>query len=198
MGLSAVLAMFAGVYHWFPKMFGRVMNKSLGYWHFWLTFICAYGVFLPMHFLGLAGIPRRYFTFDAYGPWAKLQDINIIESVCAIVGVSAQLIFFINVFYSMRNGPKTNDNPWEANTLEWTTPLVPKHGNWPGKLPVVQRWAYDYGKPGKPSSFIPQTIPLEKDELEGEIERKEKQAVSHEGMNKFQVVYNTIKNFLNS
>ncbi|HWY98581.1 MAG TPA: cbb3-type cytochrome c oxidase subunit I [Bacteroidia bacterium] len=169
MGLSAVLAMFGGVYHWFPKMFGRMMNKKLGYWHFWLTFICAYGVFLPMHFLGLAGVPRRYYTNDAYAPWAKLQDINIIVSVFAIVGVLAQIIFFVNFFYSMFKGTKSGENPWEANTLEWTTPIVPGHGNWEGDLPVVHRWAYDYSKPGKAHDFVPQTVPMEEGELdEGE------------------------------
>jgi cytochrome c oxidase subunit 1 len=169
MGLSAVLAMFGGVYHWFPKMFGRMMNKKLGYWHFWLTFICAYGVFLPMHFLGLAGVPRRYYTNDAYAPWAKLQDINVIVSIFAIVGVLAQIIFFVNFFYSMFKGTKSGENPWEANTLEWTTPIVPGHGNWEGDLPVVHRWAYDYSKPGKAHDFVPQTVPMEEGELdEGE------------------------------
>ncbi len=169
MGLSAVLAMFGGVYHWFPKMFGRMMNKKLGYWHFWLTFICAYGVFLPMHFLGLAGVPRRYYTNDAYAPWAKLQDINVIVSIFAIVGVLSQIIFFVNFFYSMSKGTKSAQNPWDANTLEWTTPIVPGHGNWEGDLPVVHRWAYDYSKPGKAHDFVPQTVPMEEGELdEGE------------------------------
>ncbi len=169
MGLSAVLAMFGGVYHWFPKMFGRIMNKKLAYWHFWLTFICAYGVFLPMHFLGLAGVPRRYYTNDAYAPWAKLQDINIIVTCFAIVGVLAQILFFINFFYSMVKGTKSDENPWKANTLEWTTPIVPGHGNWEGDLPVVHRWAYDYSKPGKKTDFVQQTVPMEAGELdEGE------------------------------
>jgi len=169
MGLSAVLAMFGGVYHWFPKMFGKLMNKKMGYWHFWLTFICAYGVFLPMHFLGLAGVPRRYYTNDAFAPWAKLQDINIIVTIFAIVGVLSQIIFFVNFFYSMFKGTKSDENPWRANTLEWTTPLVPEHGNWPGPLPVVHRWAYDYSKPGKEHDFVPQTVPMEEGELdEGE------------------------------
>lgn len=169
MGLSAVLAMFGGVYHWFPKMFGRFMNKKLGYWHFWLTFICAYGVFLPMHFIGLAGVPRRYFNNDLYPAFDKLQHLNVIISVFAIVGVLSQVIFFVNFFYSMFKGPKSEQNPWNANTLEWTTPIVPEHGNWPGELPVVHRWAYDYSKPGKDVDFIPQTVPMEEGEMdEGE------------------------------
>src|SRR6185437_5366331 len=149
MGLSAVLAMFGGVYHWFPKMFGRFMNKKMGYWHFWLTYICAYGVFLPMHFLGLAGVPRRYYDNQAFPLFDKLQGINEIVTVFAIIGVLSQVIFFINFFYSMKRGPVADQNPWHANTLEWTTPIVPGHGNWPGSLPVVHRWPYDYSKPGK-------------------------------------------------
>ncbi|HTA27461.1 MAG TPA: cbb3-type cytochrome c oxidase subunit I [Bacteroidia bacterium] len=169
MGLSAVLAMFGGVYHWFPKMFGRFMNKKLGYWHFWLTFICAYGVFLPMHFVGLAGVPRRYFNNDLYPAFEKLQHLNIIITVFAIIGVLSQFIFFVNFFYSMFKGPKSEQNPWNANTLEWTTPIVPEHGNWPGPLPEVHRWAYDYSKPGKDVDFIPQTVPMEEGEMdEGE------------------------------
>src|SRR6185312_9558687 len=169
MGLSAVLAMFGGVYHWFPKMFGKLMNKKMGYWHFWLTFICAYGVFLPMHFLGLAGVPRRYYDNQAFPLFDKLQGINEIVTVFAIIGVLSQVIFFINFFYSMKRGPVADQNPWHANTLEWTTPIVPGHGNWPGSLPVVHRWPYDYSKPGKSHDFVPQTVPMEANEMdEGE------------------------------
>jgi cytochrome c oxidase subunit 1 len=169
MGLSAILAMFSGVYHWFPKMFGRLMNKKMGYWHFWLTFICAYGVFLPMHFLGLAGVPRRYYTNEAFPVFEKLQGINQIVTVFAVIGVLSQIIFFVNFFYSMRKGPKAGQNPWDANTLEWTTPIVPEHGNWPGPLPEVYRWPYDYSKPGKAEDYVPQTVPMEANEMdEGE------------------------------
>jgi len=169
MGLSAVLAMFGGVYHWFPKMFGRFMNKKMGYWHFWLTFICAYGVFLPMHFLGLAGVPRRYYDNLAFPVFDKLQGINEIVTVFAIMGVLAQAIFFINFFYSMNRGPVSDENPWHANTLEWTTPIVPAHGNWPGALPEVHRWPYDYSKPGKAQDYVLQTTPMEPGEMdEGE------------------------------
>ena len=169
MGLSAVLAMFGGVYHWFPKMFGRFMNKKLGYWHFWLTFVCAYGVFLPMHFVGLAGVPRRYFNNDLYPAFEKLQHLNVIITIFAIIGVLSQVIFFVNFFYSMFKGPKSEQNPWNSNTLEWTTPILPEHGNWPGDLPVVHRWPYDYSKPGKGVDFIPQTVPMEEGEMdEGE------------------------------
>lgn len=167
MGLSAIFGMFAGVYHWFPKLFLRHMNKNLGYAHFWLTFICAYGVFFPMHFLGLAGVPRRYYNNSAFPMFDNLMDINEFVSICAILGALAQAIFLFNFFYSIFKGQKSEQNPWGANTLEWTTPMDNIHGNWPGALPVVHRWAYDYSKPGKSSDFVPQTVPLEEGEVDG-------------------------------
>lgn len=167
MGLSAVLAMFAGVYHWFPKMWGRMMNRKLGYAHFWITFVCAYGVFFPQHFLGLAGVPRRYYTNTEFPIFDNLVSINEMVSIFAIVGAIAQFIFIFNFFYSMRRGPKATQNPWGSNTLEWTTPVEHIHGNWPGPLPTVHRWAYDYSKPGKEQDFVPQTVPLEDGEMDG-------------------------------
>lgn len=167
MGVSAVLGMFAGVYHWFPKMFLRHMNKKLGYLHFWITFISAYGVFFPQHFLGLAGVPRRYYTNSAFPMFDHLVDINILVSVFAITGAIAQFIFVLNFFYSMFRGPKSEQNPWHSNTLEWTTPMAHTHGNWPGALPVVKRWPYDYSKPGKELDYVPQTVPLEEGEVDG-------------------------------
>ena len=167
MGLSAVLAMYAGVYHWFPKMYGRMMNRKMGYTHFWLTFVCAYGVFFPQHFLGLAGVPRRYYSNSEFPMFDEFVSLNELVSVFAIVGALAQFIFMFNFFYSMYRGPKASQNPWGSNTLEWTTPVEHVHGNWPGPLPVVHRWAYDYSKPGKEADFVPQTVPLEEGELDG-------------------------------
>lgn len=167
MGLSAIMGMLAGVYHWFPKLFLRHMNKKLGYIHFWITFISAYGVFFPMHFLGLAGLPRRYYTNSAFPMFDNLIDINILMTAFAILGGLAQLVFLFNFFYSMFRGPKSEQNPWGANTLEWTTPMANIHGNWPGALPVVHRWPYDYSKPGKDKDFVPQTVPLAEGELDG-------------------------------
>ncbi|MDQ3048445.1 MAG: cbb3-type cytochrome c oxidase subunit I [Bacteroidota bacterium] len=167
MGVSAILGMLAGVYHWFPKLFLRHMNKKLGYVHFWLTFISAYGVFFPMHFLGLAGVPRRYYTNSAFPMFDNLVDINVLITCFAILGGLAQFIFLFNFFYSMFRGPKSEQNPWGANTLEWTTPMANTHGNWPGALPVVHRWPYDYSKPGKERDFVPQTIPLAEGEVDG-------------------------------
>ncbi|HRG37085.1 MAG TPA: cbb3-type cytochrome c oxidase subunit I [Bacteroidia bacterium] len=167
MGVSAILGMLAGVYHWFPKMFLRQMNKKLGYLHFWLTFVSAYGVFFPMHFLGLAGVPRRYYSNSAFPMFDNLVDINVLVTCFAILGACAQILFLFNFFYSMFRGPKSEQNPWGANTLEWTTPMANTHGNWPGPLPVVHRWPYDYSKPGKERDFVPQTIPLADGEVDG-------------------------------
>jgi len=172
MGLSAIFGMFAGVYHWFPKMFGRMMNNRLGYAHFWTTIVSGYGVFLPMHFVGIGGTPRRYYDnsiFDTFNPTAgeMILDLNIIITVFAIIGAFGQVFFFFNFFYSIFRGPKAPLNPWRSNTLEWTTPTaVPGHGNWPGELPVVHRWPYDYSKPGADEDFIPQTVPLKEGEEE--------------------------------
>lgn len=171
MGMSAVFGMFAGVYHWFPKMYGRMMNTRLGYVHFWMTLISAYGVFFPMHFVGIAGAPRRYYDYSVYGEFDTtsfdmIMDLNVIITIFAIIGSIAQLLFLFNFFYSIYRGPVSPQNPWRSNTLEWTTPVEHIHGNWPGELPTVHRWPYDYSKPGADDDFIPQTVPL----AEGEIE----------------------------
>jgi cytochrome c oxidase subunit 1 len=165
MGMSAVFGMFAGVYHWFPKMYGRMMNTRLGYVHFWITIIGAYGVFFPMHFVGLAGAPRRYYDYSVYNEFDKpaadmMMDLNVIITIFAIVAALGQLVFLFNFFYSIFRGPKAVQNPWRSNTLEWTTPVEHVHGNWPGELPTVHRWPYDYSKPGAEDDFIPQTVPL--------------------------------------
>ena len=164
MGLSAIFGMFAGIYHWFPKMYGRMMNRSLGFAHFWLTIISAYGVFFPMHFLGLAGLPRRYYTNTTFPMFDNLVEINELISLFAIVGVIAQGLFLFNFFYSIYRGQKSPQNPWKSNTLEWTTPVEHIHGNWPGEIPHVYRWAYDYSKPGAAEDFIPQNVPVGPDE----------------------------------
>ncbi len=167
MGLSAIYGMFAGVYHWFPKMYGRMMNKSMGYAHFWLTFITAYGVFFPMHFLGMAGLPRRYYSNTAFPMFDNLADINVLITYFAIIGGAAQLIFIFNFFYSIWRGPKAKQNPWRGNSLERTTTVEHMHGNWPGDIPVVHRWAYDYSKPGAEEDFVPQNVPLAEGEESG-------------------------------
>lgn len=167
MGISALYGMFAGIYHWYPKMFGRMMNKNLGYIHFWVTAVCAYGVFLPMHFIGMAGLPRRYYTNSAFPMFDDMVDVNIIITMFALVGAAFQLLFLWNFFYSMFYGKKASQNPWRATTLEWTTPVEHIHGNWPGAIPEVHRWPYDYSKPGYEEDFVPQTTPLREGEKDG-------------------------------
>jgi cytochrome c oxidase subunit 1 len=166
MGLSAIFGMFAGVYHWFPKMYGRMMNKKLGYAHFWITIVGAYGTFFPMHYLGLAGLPRRYYSNSAFPMFDNLQDINELVTICAIIGAAAQLLFLFNFFYSIFKGEVAVQNPWKSNTLEWTTPVARIHGNWPGEIPSVYRWPYDYSKPGYDVDFVPQNVPLKDGEEE--------------------------------
>ncbi|TKC13251.1 cytochrome c oxidase subunit I [Pedobacter polaris] len=160
MGSAAIFGMLAGVYHWFPKMFGRMMNAKLGYLHFWLTFICAYLVFFPLHFLGLDGVPRRYYAFTEFEFMNKWLTVNVFVTWAAIIAALAQVAFLFNFFYSIFRGKKAPQNPWEANTLEWTTPVEHLHGNWPGEIPTVYRWPYDYSKPGAEEDFIPQTVPF--------------------------------------
>jgi len=160
MGSASFFGMVAGVYHWFPKMFGRMMDEKLGYMHFWLTFIGAYCVFFPMHYIGIAGFPRRYYSFTGFDAFQSFADLNHFISIAAIITVSAQLIFLFNFFYSIFKGRRAPQNPWKSNTLEWTTPINPGHGNWVGEIPHVYRWAYDYSKPGSKEDFIPQNIPF--------------------------------------
>ena len=171
MGLSAAFGMLAGIYHWFPKMFGKMMNNKLGYAHFWMTIVSAYGVFFPMHFLGLAGVPRRYYTNSSFPLFDGFVDMNEMMSVFAVLAFAAQLIFLYNFVYSIFRGPKAPQNPWRSNTIEWTAPVEHIHGNWPGEIPEVHRWPYDYSKPGAEEDFIPQTVPLKDGEMdEGHIE----------------------------
>jgi cytochrome c oxidase subunit 1 len=172
MGISALFGMFAGVYHWFPKMYGKMMNKDMGYLHFWITAISAYGVFFPMHFIGLAGLPRRYYSNSAFPMFEDLLHINKVITVFALIGGLAQLIFLANFFFSIGKGKKAVQNPWKGNTLEWTTPVEHMHGNWPGEIPEVHRWAYDYSKTDENGElwggqdFTPQTLPIRNGEEE--------------------------------
>lgn len=166
MGISALYGFFAGVYHWFPKMFGKMMNKNLGYIHFWVTAVCAYGVFFPMHFVGMAGLPRRYYTNSNFPLFDELADLNVLITIFALVGAAFQLVFFWNFFYSIFKGKKAPQNPWRSNTMEWTTPVEHVHGNWPGEIPEVHRWAYDYSKPGHDEDFVLQTTPMKEGEVD--------------------------------
>jgi len=164
MGISALYGMFAGIYHWYPKMFGRMLNKNLGYIHFWVTAVCAYGVFFPMHFIGMAGLPRRYYTNTNFPLFDDLQNVNVLITSFALVGGVFQLVFLYNFFNSIFFGKKTEQNPWRSNTLEWTAPIKHIHGNWEGAIPEVHRWPYDYSKPGHDEDFVPQNIPMKEGE----------------------------------
>lgn len=160
MGSASIFGMLCGVYHWFPKMFGRMMNEKLGYFHFWLTFIGAYLVFFPMHFMGVDGVPRRYYSFTEFAFMEKWVSVNVLVTWAAIIAGVGQLAFLINFFGSIFKGKVAPQNPWNSNTLEWTTPVEHIHGNWPGEIPTVHRWPYDYSKPGHNEDFIPQHVPF--------------------------------------
>jgi len=164
MGISALYGMFAGIYHWFPKMYGRMLNKNLGYVHFWVTAVCAYGVFFPMHFIGLAGLPRRYYTNTNFPLFDDLQNVNVLITTFALVGGAFQLVFLYNFFSSIFYGKKAVQNPWKSTTLEWTTPVEHIHGNWPGEIPHVYRWPYDYSNPNHDVDFVPQNVPMKEGE----------------------------------
>ncbi len=173
MGISALYGLFAGVYHWFPKMYGKMMNKNLGYVHFWVTAVGAYGVFFPMHFIGMAGLPRRYYTNSNFPYFDDLADTNVLITVFALITAAAQLVFLYNFISSIFYGKKATQNPWSSNTLEWTTPVEHMHGNWPGEIPSVHRWPYDYSKTNENGEyviagqdFVSQIVPLQDGEEE--------------------------------
>ena len=163
MGVSAFFGMFAGIYHWFPKMYGRYMNNTMAYIHFWITLVGAYLIFWPMHYQGLAGAPRRYYDISNWESFKQFGGLNEFITLVAMIVFAVQLLFVFNFFYSIFKGRKvTEKNPWKATTLEWTTPIRPGHGNWPGEIPEVHRWAYDYSKDGK--DFVTQDTPIGDDE----------------------------------
>jgi cytochrome c oxidase subunit 1 len=167
MGVASMFGMFSGIYHWYPKMFGRFMNNTLAYIHFWVTLAGAYLIFWPMHYEGLAGMPRRYYDFSSLESFKMFQGLNAFISVVAIIVFATQFLFIFNFFYSMYKGRKVtekNKNPWGSTTLEWTTPVHPPHGNWTSEIPEVYRWSYDYGKDGR--DFIPQTEPIGSEEIQ--------------------------------
>ncbi|MGH9555099.1 MAG: cytochrome c oxidase subunit I [Terriglobales bacterium] len=161
MGVAAIFGIFAGTYYWFPKMFGRMMNEGLGRIHFFLTLIGTYAIFMPMHYLGMAGHPRRYSELtqtNFLGPLVSLQEFI---TYAAIITIAAQFIFVFNLFWSMFKGAKASENPWEATTLEWTVPSPPPHDNFGGKTPVVHHGPYEYGVPGAPKDYVMQTDEIE-------------------------------------
>ncbi|WP_428100361.1 cytochrome c oxidase subunit I [Candidatus Rariloculus sp.] len=162
MGVSPVMVLFGAIYHWFPKITGRMANDTLGKIHFWMTFLGTYAIYLPMHYLGILGMPRRYYDYGQidFIPESALT-VNQGITIAAIIVATAQLIFIVNVAFSLWKGKRAKGNPWRATTLEWQTPdTPPKHGNWGPKLPEVHRWAYDYSVPGDDEDYIPQNHPI--------------------------------------
>jgi cytochrome c oxidase subunit 1 len=156
MGVAAIFGIFAGTYYWFPKMFGRMMNERLGQAHFWLTFIGTYAIFMPMHYLGIAGHPRRYSQLTEVKFLEPMMSLQEFITIAALITIGAQVIFVLNLFWSMFKGPKASVNPWEATTLEWTVPSPPPHDNFGGRVPVVRHGPYEYAVPGATRDFVMQ------------------------------------------
>ena len=164
MGVAPILVILGAIYHWYPKITGRMLDVKLGHFHFWVTFIGAYAIFLPIHYLGFLGVPRRYFEMGetTFIP-ESAHTLNEFITIIALIVGFAQLVFIYNIIRSCFKGEPAGSNPWGATTLEWQTPETPPgHGNFGKELPVVYRWAYDYGVPGAADDFIPQNVPPDK------------------------------------
>ncbi|MBY5991755.1 cytochrome c oxidase subunit I [Ferrimonas balearica] len=159
MGVAPILVIFAGIYHWYPKITGRMLNDTLGQLHFWLTFLGTWAIYFPMHYLGVLGMPRRYYAYENYEFLPpEAATLNAFITVAALIVGFSQLLFLFNLGWSYFKGRASGPNPWGATSLEWQTPETPPgHGNWGPALPVVYRWAYDYSVPGAPEDFVPQT-----------------------------------------
>jgi cytochrome c oxidase subunit 1 len=158
MGVAAIFGIFAATYFWFPKMFGRMLNPTMGKIHFWFTLVGAYCIFMPMHFLGLAGGIRRYADYSAISYMASLRPLTMFVSIAAFITAAAQLIFIFNFFWSLKKGAPAGKNPWNATTLEWITDSPPAHDNFGGHYPSVYRGPYEFSVPGAREDFIPQDL----------------------------------------
>jgi cytochrome c oxidase subunit 1 len=161
MGVAPILVIFGAIYHWYPLITGRMLNEALGKFHFWVTFLGAYLIYFPMHYLGLMGVPRRYYAMGetAFIPQSA-QQLNAFITIAALIVGFAQMVFLFNLIWSLFKGKHAGRNPWRATTLEWQTPEIPPgHGNWGKELPVVYRWAYAYNVPGAEQDFLPQNQP---------------------------------------
>ena len=146
---------FAGLYFWFPKMFGRMMNETLGKVHFWISFFAFNGIFIPLFLVGLGGSPRRIYELSSYEMLKPLQPLHVVATIAAIALLLGQIPFLVNFFYSMVRGAIAEKNPWHANTLEWTLDSPPKHPNF-ATPPRVFRDPYEYSVPGAKTDWIPQ------------------------------------------
>ena len=161
MGVAPILVIFGAIYHWYPKITGRMLDERMGQVHFWITFLGTYAIYFPMHYLGILGVPRRYYAYDNYQFIPEsAQHLNAYITVMALIVGAAQLIFLVNLAWSYRRGRVADGNPWQATTLEWYTPQTPPaHGNWGEQLPVVHRWAYSYSDPQSDRPYLAQTDP---------------------------------------
>ena len=161
MAVAPILVIFGAIYHWYPKVTGRMLDDTLGKIHFWGTFLGTYAIYLPMHYLGFLGVPRRYFAVGGtdFIP-ESAQSLNAGITIAALVVGYFQLLFLYNLCWSYFKGKPAGGNPWNATTLEWQTAHTPPtHGNFGETLPLVYRWAYDYSVPGAKEDFIPQNVP---------------------------------------
>ncbi|GBF27066.1 alternative cytochrome c oxidase subunit 1 [bacterium MnTg02] len=161
MGVAPALVIFGAVYHWYPLMTGRMLNETMGKFHFWVTFLGTYLIYFPMHYIGFVGVPRRYFELgDTTFIPDSVATLNAFITIVTLIVGFAQMVFLFNLIWSYTKGKIAERNPWNATSLEWHTPeMPPGHGNFGKELPVVYRWAYDYGVPGAEKDFIPQNQP---------------------------------------
>ncbi len=153
---------FAGLYFWFPKMFGRMMNETLGQIHFWISFFAFNGIFIPLFLVGIGGSPRRIYELSSYDMLKPLQPLHVVATVAAIALLLGQIPFIANFFYSMVRGPIAERNPWHANTLEWTVGSPPTHSNF-AVPPRVYRDPYEYSVSGAAQDWTPQDAVIEPD-----------------------------------
>jgi len=160
MGVAPIFVIFAAIYHWFPLATGKMLNNAMGQFHFWVTFVGAYLIYFPMHYLGFVGVPRRYYEIGetTFVP-PSAADLNAFITIMVLIVGFAQVVFIYNLLTSIFSGKKSEVNPWKATTLEWqTSEFPPGHGNFGDELPVVYRWAYEYGAPENVDDYVPQNI----------------------------------------
>jgi cytochrome c oxidase subunit I len=156
----AIIGTFAGVTFWFPKMFGRMMNETIGKIHFWITIVAFNVIFIPLFVTGIAGDHRRIYDYSQYPDLAPLHNLRVVATVALLVMLLTQVLFIWNFFYSLVRGKPAGKNPWQSNTLEWTAESPPPHGNWPpDALPSVYRGPYEYSHPDRKEDYWPQNAP---------------------------------------
>jgi cytochrome c oxidase subunit 1 len=162
MGVAAIFGMFAALTFWFPKMSGKMMSEPLSKLHFWITFIGVYSIFVPMHYIGLAGQLRRYSSPESSASLQAMIPVHKFMTIAAVVTVAAQFIFLFNLIWSLWKGKKADINPWHGTTLEWTIPSPPPHDNFAGEERVIYRGPYEFSVPGAAEDYTPQHIEPER------------------------------------